>query len=82
MVEPGHRGAEQQAREGPASHGEDKRREVRSSGREAAPKINKGGIRLPLAAETDSPLEEAGFELSVPRDATKVSRPNRVHYHG
>jgi hypothetical protein len=26
----------------------------------------------------DSPLEEAGFELSVPRDTTKVSRPPHV----
>jgi hypothetical protein len=27
-----------------------------------------------------SPLEEAGFELSVPRDKTKVSRPAHVAF--
>ena len=31
-----------------------------------------------FTAETDCLLEEAGFELSVPHDTTKVSRPPRV----
>jgi hypothetical protein len=35
---------------------------------------------LELIATADSPLEEAGFELSVPRDTTKVSRPPHVAF--
>jgi hypothetical protein len=33
-----------------------------------------------FTAETDWLLEEAGFELSVPRDTTKVSRPPHVAF--
>jgi hypothetical protein len=36
--------------------------------------------RLKVRFETDSPLEEAGFEPSVPRDTTKFSTPAHVTY--
>jgi hypothetical protein len=35
---------------------------------------------LGVSAETDGLREEAGFELSVPRDTTKVSRPPHVAF--
>jgi len=35
---------------------------------------------LEFTAETDSALEEAGFEPSVPRDAANLSRPAYVRW--
>ena len=38
--------------------------------------VRSAGVKFAM----DSLLEEAGFELSVPRDTTKVSRPPHVAF--